>query len=45
VGLVFIALVGPGGPVVRRLHLDGDRATIRTATVTAALRLLLDEIT
>jgi nicotinamide-nucleotide amidase len=44
VGLVFIALVGPGGPVVRRLHLDGDRATIRTATVTAALRLLLDEI-
>ncbi|HEX6968355.1 MAG TPA: CinA family protein [Micromonosporaceae bacterium] len=44
VGLVFIALAGPGGAVVRRLELDGGRAAIRTATVAAALRLLLDEL-
>jgi nicotinamide-nucleotide amidase len=44
VGLVFIALAGPGGSVVRRLELDGGRAAIRTATVTAALRLLLEQV-
>lgn len=44
VGLVFIALAGPGGTVVRRFDLDGSRAAIRTATVTTALRLLLDEM-
>lgn len=45
VGLVFVAVAGPRGARVRRLQLDGDRMAIRAATVTAALRLLLDELT
>jgi nicotinamide-nucleotide amidase len=40
VGTVYVAVAGPAGSTVRKLGLDGDRATIRTATVTAALQLL-----
>jgi nicotinamide-nucleotide amidase len=40
-GTVYIGLHGPGGEdTVRRLTLDGDRATIRRNVVTAALGLL-----
>jgi nicotinamide-nucleotide amidase len=42
-GTVYIGLRGPGGEAaVRRLALDGDRATIRHATVAAALALLAE---
>ncbi|GAB3145685.1 CinA family protein [Micromonospora sonneratiae] len=44
VGLVFVAVAGPTGAVVRRLDLDGGRVAIRAAAVTAALRLLVDQI-
>ncbi|MGW0433244.1 CinA family protein [Micromonospora sp. NPDC003197] len=44
VGMVFVAVSGPTGAVVRELDLDGDRVTIRTDTVTVALRLLADQI-
>lgn len=44
VGLVYVALDGPSGPVVRRLDLDGGRAAVRDGAVTAALRLLADEL-
>jgi nicotinamide-nucleotide amidase len=40
VGTVFVAVAGPAGATVRKLALDGGRAAIRTATVTAALQLL-----
>jgi nicotinamide-nucleotide amidase len=40
VGTVFVAVAGPAGSTVRKLALDGGRAAIRTATVTAALQLL-----
>ena len=40
VGTVFVAVAGTGGAHVRRLSLDGDRRSIRCATVTAALELL-----
>ena len=51
VGQVFVAVAGPADPsaasqgravTVRELALAGDRAAIRTETVGAALRLLLD---
>lgn len=41
VGTVFIAVVGPAGDVVRRLDLPGDRAAVTTASVRAALDLLI----
>jgi nicotinamide-nucleotide amidase len=44
VGLVFIAVAGPFGSVVRELKLDGNRAVIRTESVTAVLRLLAGEL-
>lgn len=44
VGLVFIAVAGPFGSVVRELKLDGNRAVIRTESVTAVLRLLTGEL-
>jgi nicotinamide-nucleotide amidase len=40
VGTVFIGCAGPYGTEVRALHLPGDRAQIRSATVAAALELL-----
>ena len=44
VGMVFVAVSGPTGAVVRELDLEGDRVAIRTGTVTEALRLLADQI-
>lgn len=44
VGLVFVAVDGPGGAEVRRLQLAGDRQTIRTGAVTEALRLLTERL-
>jgi nicotinamide-nucleotide amidase len=43
-GTVFIALASSAGITVRRLRLDGDRATIRALTVQAALALLLHQV-
>jgi nicotinamide-nucleotide amidase len=40
VGMVFVAVAGPGGARVRELTLSGSRGEIRAATVTAALALL-----
>jgi nicotinamide-nucleotide amidase len=40
VGTVFVAVAGAGGAHVRALSLDGDRRSIRSATVTAVLELL-----
>lgn len=40
VGTVFVAVAGPGSGHVRALHLPGDRARVREATVVAALDLL-----
>jgi len=42
VGTVHVAAVGPGTARTRSLHLPGDRAAVRSATVTAALDLLLE---
>ncbi|GAB2623911.1 competence protein [Paractinoplanes abujensis] len=42
VGLVYVAVAGPAGAQVRELNLDGDRAAIRTESVTRALLLLAD---
>ncbi|MBV8932384.1 MAG: CinA family protein [Streptomycetaceae bacterium] len=44
VGTVFTAVAGPRGTKVTSLHLDGDRAAIREATVAAALELLVDAL-
>ncbi|AEW96892.1 MULTISPECIES: CinA family protein [Streptomycetaceae] len=44
VGTVHIAVTGPYGTNRRALRLDGDRAGIRRATVTAALELLTDAL-
>jgi len=41
VGMVFVAVAGPGTSVVRELSLSGDRAAIRRSTTAAALSLLL----
>jgi nicotinamide-nucleotide amidase len=40
VGLVYLAVAGPDHADVRRLTLDGDRASIRSASVRLALELL-----
>jgi len=40
VGLVYIALEGPGGALCRELRLKGDRRKIREAACGAALELL-----
>ena len=44
-GEVHLAAVGPAGVLPLTLQLTGDRAAIRTATVPAALTLLLEMIT
>jgi nicotinamide-nucleotide amidase len=44
VGLVFVAVAGPSGATVRELRLTGSRADVRTESVTAVLRLLVDEL-
>jgi len=40
VGRVYVAVAGPGEPVVRELDLPGDRAEVRRRSVAAALELL-----
>jgi len=40
VGLVYVAIAGPGVRQVRRLQLDGDRDTVRAGAVEAALELV-----
>ena len=45
VGLVYLGLASDGPTEVRRLHLDGDRATIRDAAARAALEWLVDRAT
>ena len=44
VGTVFVGCAGPGGSSVRELHLLGDRAEIRAASVLAALGLLAEAL-
>jgi nicotinamide-nucleotide amidase len=39
---VYVAVAGPNGASVRELKLDGNRAEIRTESVTSALLLLAD---
>jgi nicotinamide-nucleotide amidase len=44
VGLVYVAVAGPGGSAVRELSLDGGRSAIRSETMTQALRLLMEHL-
>jgi nicotinamide-nucleotide amidase len=44
VGMVFVAVAGPGGAVVRELSLSGSRSAIRHDTMTSAFALLVDEL-
>ncbi|TDC25610.1 CinA family protein, partial [Micromonospora sp. 15K316] len=44
VGLVYVAVAGPGGTAVRQLDLTGGRDHIRSAAVIEALRLLAERI-
>lgn len=44
VGLVYVAVAGPAGSAVRELSLDGGRQAVRSASVTAALRLLTEHL-
>lgn len=44
VGMVYVAVVGPGSSRVRALGLSGDRFAIRAQSVAAALSLLADEL-
>jgi nicotinamide-nucleotide amidase len=44
VGLVFVAVAGPSGATVRELKLDGNRAVIRTESVTGVLGLLAEQL-
>jgi nicotinamide-nucleotide amidase len=41
VGMVFVAVAGPGGLASRQLALAGDREEIRAATVASVLDLLI----
>jgi len=44
VGLVYVAVAGPSGSAVRELSLAGGRQAIRSASVTEALRLLIEHL-
>ena len=44
VGLVYVAVVGPGTSRVKALDLAGDRAGIRAQSVLAVLALLAEEL-
>lgn len=44
VGLVYVAVSGPGVAEVRELQLDGNRDAVRTESVTAVLQLLTDAL-
>jgi nicotinamide-nucleotide amidase len=43
-GLVFIAVSGPSGEAVERLELEGNRAAVRSGSVTAVLNLLVAQL-
>lgn len=45
VGTVYVAVAGPEAAIGRQLALSGDRARIRSATVTEALALLREALT
>jgi len=44
VGLVYIAVCGPGHSAVRELKLDGNRDAVRTESVTRVLQLLSEAL-
>ena len=44
VGMVYVAVVGPGSSRVKALDLSGDRLGIRAQCVAAALSLLAEEL-
>ena len=44
VGLVYIAVCGPGHSAVRELKLDGNRDAVRTESVTRVLQLLSETL-
>ena len=44
VGLVYVAVAGPGDPVVRELRLSGNRSAVRTESVTAVLSLFAEQL-
>lgn len=44
VGMVYVAVVGPGVARVKALSLSGDRADIRSRSVLAVLALLTEEL-
>jgi nicotinamide-nucleotide amidase len=44
VGLVYVSVAGPSGAVVRELKLGGNRAEIRSESVTSVLRLLANRL-
>lgn len=43
-GLVYVAVAGVAGAAVRELKIDGNRAAVRTESVTRVLRLLSDTL-
>ncbi|MEV6491894.1 CinA family protein [Actinoplanes sp. NPDC051633] len=43
-GLVFVAVAGPGGAVAERLEIEGNRAAVRSGSVTAVLNLLVAQL-
>jgi nicotinamide-nucleotide amidase len=43
-GTVYVAVDGPGGGEVLKLELSGDRAAVRTESVTRVLRLFAERI-
>jgi PncC family amidohydrolase len=45
VGLVFIAVAGPGGTVVTKHRFDGPRELVKENTADTALTILLEQIT
>jgi nicotinamide-nucleotide amidase len=44
VGMVYVAVVGPGSSRVKALSLSGDRADVRAQSVLAVLALLAEEL-
>lgn len=44
VGLVFLAVAGPGGTVAERHLFGGDRTTVKASAAEAALKLLLERL-
>jgi nicotinamide-nucleotide amidase len=44
VGMVYVAVVGPGSSRVKALSLSGDRGDVRGQSVLAVLSLLADEL-